>query len=186
MNTTDKWNEELETLASIINTLPLQKIRKWGTDVYTFDGKNILSFGGFKHFFSIWFFNGVFIDDKYNVLNSASESYTVSQRQWRFTSATQIDEAKIKEYIYQAIEIEKKGLKLDTKTLPPVLPDSFLKETFEKDNVLKSAFDKLTPGRQKEYIIYINEAKQEKTKQSRIDKITPLVRAGKGLNDKYR
>lgn len=106
-----RWSEELSVLASIIQKSPLEKGIKWGAEVYTWNGRNVVSYGGFKNFFSLWFYNGVFLEDKYKVLVTASEGKTKSLRQWRFTSGKEIDEKKILEYIFEAIEIEKKGLK---------------------------------------------------------------------------
>ncbi len=107
-----KWIEELIYLASILDELSLEKQVKWGADVYTFEGKNVVSYGGFKQFCSLWFYNGVFLSDPYGVLVSASEGKTKSLRQWRFTSKSEINAEKIKEYVSEAIEIEKKGLKI--------------------------------------------------------------------------
>ena len=107
MQNNKQWAEELESLASIINKLPLEKTIKWGAEVFTYNGKNVVSYGGFKNYFMLWFFNGVFLEDKYKVLINAQEGKTKSLRQWRFTSITEIDENKITEYINEAIEIEK-------------------------------------------------------------------------------
>jgi len=186
MQSTEKWSEELEIIASIVHKAPLEKTTKWGSDVFTFNGKNVISYGGFKNFFSLWFYNGVFLEDKYNVLVAASEGRTKSLRQWRFTSREEIDEKKILEYIREAIEIEKKGLKIKPEKFTAVPLPELLSDTLKKDNALQSGFDKLTPGRQKEYILYLNEAKQEATKRNRLEKIIPLILQGTGLNDKYK
>ncbi|HRG58906.1 MAG TPA: YdeI/OmpD-associated family protein [Bacteroidia bacterium] len=181
-----QWSEELEKLNAIINKVDMQKTVKWGADVYTFNGNNVLSFGGFKNFFSLWFFNGVFLKDKYKVLVNASEGKTKSLRQWRFTNINEIDENKILEYIYEAIEIEKKNLKITPKKFEALPIPNLLKEIFEKNQKLKTAFRLITPGKQNEYINFIVEAKQETTKIKRIEKIIPLIMDGKGLNDKYK
>jgi uncharacterized protein YdeI (YjbR/CyaY-like superfamily) len=107
-------------------------------------------------------------------------------RQWRFTSKAQVNELKILEYVAEAIEIEQKGLKIKPDKFKPIPLPELLENEFKKDNVLKSAFEKITPGKQKEYIIYINEAKQEVTKQKRLDNIKPMIIEGIGLNDKYK
>lgn len=186
MQNTQKWSEELELIASIVQKAPLEKVTKWGADVFTFNGKNVVSYGGFKNFFSLWFYNGVFLEDKYNVLVAASEGRTKSLRQWRFTSGEEIDEKKILEYIREAIEIEKKGLKIKPEKFKAVPLPELLSDALKKDNTLQSCFDKLTPGRQKEYILYLNEAKQEATKLKRLEKIIPMILQGTGLNDKYK
>lgn len=186
MQNNTQWSEELDVIASIINKLPLEKTIKWGAEVFTYDGKNVVSYGGFKNFFTLWFYNGVFLTDKYNVLVNAQEGKTKSLRQWRFTSISEIDEKKITEYIYEAIEIEKKGLKIAPEKFKAIPVSEFLEAEFKNNNDLKNAFDKLTPGKQKEYNVYINEAKQEATKLKRVEKIVPMILQGMGLNDKYK
>ena len=186
MQNNSQWTEELERVASIINKLPLEKTIKWGAEVFTYNGKNVVSYGGFKNYFTVWFYNGVFLEDRYNVLVSAQEGKTKSLRQWRFTSIDEIDEKKIIEYIYEAIEIEKKGLKIQPEKFVAIPISELLETEFKKDNSLKTAFEKLTPGKQKEYIVFINEAKQETTKLKRIEKIKPMILQSIGLNDKYK
>ena len=186
MQNNTQWTEELELVTSIINKLPLEKTIKWGAEVYTYNGKNVVSYGGFKSFFTIWFYNGVFLEDKYNVLVNAQEGKTKSLRQWRFSSISEIDEKKILEYINEAIEIEKKGLKIAPERFVEIPVAEILEKEFKNDKILKNAFEKLTPGKQKEYIVYINEAKQEATKLKRLEKIKPMISQGIGLNDKYK
>lgn len=186
MQNNPNWSKELELVSSIINKLPLEKTIKWGAEVFTYNEKNVVSYGGFKNYFMLWFFNGVFLEDKYKVLVNAQEGKTKSLRQWRFTSIAEIDEKKITEYIYEAIEIEKKGLKISPEKFVEIPVSELLEIEFKNDKNLKSAFAKLTPGKQKEYIIYINEAKQEATKLKRIEKIKPMILQGIGLNDKYK
>lgn len=186
MQNNKQWTEELEVIATIINKLPLEKTIKWGAEVFTYNGKNVVSYGGFKNHFTLWFFNGVFLADTYNVLVNAQEGKTKSARQWRFTSIAEIDEKKILEYINEAIEIEKKGLKIAPEKFVAIPVSEVLESEFKNNVALKTAFEKLTPGKQKEYTIYINEAKQEATKLKRIEKITPMILNGIGLNDKYK
>ncbi len=186
MQNNTNWSKELELLASIINKLPLEKTIKWGAEVFTYNGKNVVSYGGFKNYFMLWFFNGVFLEDKYKVLVNAQEGKTKSLRQWRFTSIAEIDEKKIIEYINEAIEIEKKGLKIAPEKFIEIPIAELLEKEFKNDKTLKTAFEKLTPGKQKEYIVYINEAKQDATKIKRLEKIKPMILDGIGLNDKYK
>jgi uncharacterized protein YdeI (YjbR/CyaY-like superfamily) len=181
-----KWMTELELLAVIIAKLPLEKTTKWGADVYTFNGNNVVSYGGFKNHFAIWFFNCVFLSDPYNVLVCAAEGKTKSLRQWRFKSAEEIDEKKIIEYILEAIDVEKKGLRIKPEKFSALPVPAILESEFNKNKQLRLMFETLTPGRQKEYIQYLNEAKQETTRETRINKITPKILAGVGLNDKYK
>lgn len=186
MDKINQWSEELERIASILNKFDLIKTVKWGADVYTYNGKNVVSYGGFKNFFTLWFHNGVFLKDKYRVLINAQEGKTKSLRQWRFTSMKEIDEKKITEYVREAIEIEKQGLKIaPVRSTPVEMPELFA-TALHKNKKLQSAFDKLTPGRQKEYLLYITEAKQEATKLKRLEKITPMILEGVGLNDRFK
>lgn len=186
MQNNNKWTEELEILANIISEMPLEKSVKWRAEVFTYNGKNVVRYGGFKNYFTIWFYNGVFLKDKYKVLVNAQEGKTKSLRQWRFTSKDEINENKIFEYIKEAIEIEKKGLKIQPEKFKPLPVPELLMNELKKDKSLKANFEKLTPGKQKEYIVYINEAKKEATKLSRLGKIKPMILQGVGLNDKYK
>lgn len=181
------WTECDEFMQQLISRIDLSKEFKWGNDVYTYKGKNLIAWAGFKEFFSIWFYNGVFLKDKYKVLIAASEGKTKALRQWRFTNVKDMDEQKIMDYIKESMQTidDGKVLKIE-KTVPDLEISSFLEEALDKSINLKMAFNELTPGRRKEYIAYINEAKQEKTKQSRLEKIIPLIFAKKGLNDRYK
>ncbi|HLT86233.1 MAG TPA: DUF1801 domain-containing protein [Sphingobacterium sp.] len=181
-----QWEDAIEKIQQILHELPLDREFKWGSDVYTYQGKNVASYGGFKNHFAIWFYNGVFLEDKDNVLITASEGKTKSLRQWRFQSADEIDPVKIKNYLQEAIQTVIDGKEIKPEKSIPHQPSGLLKETLTKDTSLQRAFDKLSPGKQKEYIEYINSAKQEKTKTARIEKITPLIKEGKGLHDKYK
>ncbi|MDD3876159.1 MAG: YdeI/OmpD-associated family protein [Bacteroidales bacterium] len=182
----DRWSKELDLLASIILKAPLEKTIKWGAEVFTYNGKNVLSYGGFKHYFALWFYNGVFLTDKHKVLVNAQEGITKSLRQWRFYSIAEIDERLIFEYINEAIEIEKKGLKIKPERNKPVDIPELLADALTHKDDFQYAFNKLTLGKQKEYIEYLNEAKQEATKLKRLEKIKPMILKGIGLNDKYK
>ena len=180
------WHEELEKIATILNKTSLEIAIKWSAEVYTLKGKNVVSYGGFKNYFTIWFYNGVFLTDPYKVLVNAQEGKTKSLRQWRMTSADEIDEKKILEYVNEAIEIEKKGLKLSPEKFQAVAIPTILQSALDENKVLKKSFEALTQGKQKEYNLYIDEAKQEATKIKRLEKITPMILDNKGLNDKYK
>lgn len=182
----ESWKEAVEIMQGIINRMDLKKEFKWGSDIYTFQGKNVVSWGGFKEFFSVWFHNGVFLEDKEKVLISASEGKTKALRQWRFTDVSQMDEKKITAYILEAIQTVKDGREIRPARSKPAEPMGLLKEHLQADPAFQLAFSKLTPGKQKEYIEYFNDAKQEKTRLTRLEKIKPLVLEGKGLNDKYK
>jgi uncharacterized protein YdeI (YjbR/CyaY-like superfamily) len=180
------WNDELVKIRSILAQVPLEIEVKWGANIYTYKGQNVISYGGFKHHFAIWFYKGVFLTDPYNVLVNASEGVTKSMRQWRFTSADQIDEKKILAYVYEAIEVEKSGLQIKPEKFQPLPIPTLLAEKFLGDKDFEISFKSLSPGKQKEYITYLNQPKQEATKYTRLEKIIPMVMLGKGLNDKYK
>lgn len=182
----NKWSDAIEKMEQIINQTPLDKTFKWGGNVYVCDGKNVLSYAGFKNHFALWFYQGVFLNDEAKVLISASEGRTHAQRQWRFTDANQMDEVLILKYINEAIQLVKNGIKFKPVKAPPKVVSGVFAEALSNDKNLNEAFQKLTPGKQKDYIEYIEEAKQEKTKISRLEKITPMILEGKGLNDKYQ
>lgn len=186
MDRTNKWAEELLLFREIINSFPLIETTKWGGPVFTYNGKNVLSFAGFKDHFALWFFNGSHLEDTEKVLTATQGDKTKNLRQWRFTDIKQINPDLLKKYIFEAIEIEKKGLK----TVPgkkEYLPiPQLLSITLDQDKELKSAFEQLSAAKQNEYNEYINEAKQEKTKLTRIEKIIPNILAGKSLHDKYK
>lgn len=182
----NNWQEEVNHLKSLIEKTNLVRTTKWGTDVYTYNNKNVVSTAGFKNHFTIWFYNGVFLKDPYNVLTAASEGKTKSLRQWRFTSVSQIDDAKITAYINEAIANEELGLKISPAKFEPIPTPSILETAFNVNHALKIAFKALTPGRQKEYILFLNEAKQDATKLRRLEKIEPLILNGVGLHDKYK
>lgn len=180
------WSKEIEKLKAILEKSGLEKTIKWGTDVYVHNGKNVVGAVAFKNHITLWFYNGVFLKDEYKVLINASKDKTKYLRQWRFTNIEEIDERKILEYIHESILLVDKGIEgKPSKFIPVPIPEILAKE-LHKNKELKKAFKNLTPGRQKEYNLYIDEAKQEKTKISRIEKITPLIIAGVGLNDIYK
>jgi len=186
METTKKWNEEIIILRSIIDKTNLGQAIKWGAIVYTLNGKNVLSVGAFKNFFTIWFFNGVFLSDDANVLTTAEDGKAKALRQWRFTSKDQINEKLILKYIREAIKNEEEGrVWKPEKSDVPELPD-LLKKSLSKNKKLKIAFEKLSPYKQKEYIEHIEAAKKEETKILRLEKAIPMILDGVGLHDKYK
>lgn len=186
MDKINQWSEELSRLVEIIEKTGLTKTIKWGAPVYTHNGKNIVSFAGFKNHFTLWFYDGVFLKDKYKVLINAQEGKTKSLRQWRFHSIQEIDENKILAYIQEAIKNSEEGKTLKPEKFKAVEIPEILKIELASDQNLNSAFKNLTPGKQKEYNLYIEEAKQEKTKKSRLEKIKPMILNGIGLNDQYK
>src|SRR6476620_5677517 len=146
----NQWEDELRQLRAIIQKTELVETQKWGGEVYTINNKNVLGIGGFKNYFVIWFWNGVFLKDEAKVLVNANEGVTKGLRQWRFTSAKDIDEKLILHYIREAIANEKAGLSIKPEKKEPMKCDFFEGE-LKKDRTLNAAFDKFTPGKQKEF-----------------------------------
>jgi len=187
MDMINHWGVELDILKAIIAKTALVETNKWGGCVYVYQNKNIVGVGGFKNFFTLWFFNGAYLKDKKKYLVNANEGVTKSLRQWRFTSKDEINESEILTYIQEAIENEKEGKIIkpkksnDTIIIPPIL-----QREFDNDPLLKDAFLKFSPYKQKEFIEYIETAKREETRLSRIEKIKPMIITNIGLNDKYR
>ena len=153
--------------------------------MYTYNGKNVMGLAGFTNHIAVWFFKGVFLKDEAKVLVNANEGTTKGLRQWRFTTISEIDERLLLRYINEAIAIEEAGFTIAPAKKETIIPD-FLQLRLEADATLRNAFDALAPYKQREFCEYIMEAKQEKTKHSRFDKIKILIIEGKGLNDNYR
>jgi uncharacterized protein YdeI (YjbR/CyaY-like superfamily) len=178
--------EIFDKLISILEETELERTVKWGIDVFTFQGKNILGIAAFKSYVGIWFYNGIALSDPMKVLVNAQEGKTKSQRQWRFHSIDEINPELIISYIHEAIENEKKGLKpIIQKTkeieIPPILG-----KALASDKALNFCFEKLNSYQQKEYAAYIQDTKRESTQLNRLEKIKPMIMNGKGLNDKYK
>lgn len=182
-----QWPEEMDLLKSIIAKTELQEMTKWGGPVYTLAKKNVIGIGGFKNYVALWFWNGVFLKDKTQQLVNANEGVTKGLRQWRFETKQQIadNEKLILEYILEAIENEKAGLAIKPEKKQTVISD-FFQQSLDSDLEMKAAFEKLTPGKQREYLEYIDTAKQDKTKVTRMEKIIPMIKSGIGFHDKYR
>jgi uncharacterized protein YdeI (YjbR/CyaY-like superfamily) len=179
------WEEELLFLKSIIDKTELVETIKWGGPIYVYNKRNVIGIGGFKNYFAIWFLNGVFLKDEKKRLVNAQEDKTKSMRQWRFTSKEEVNEKEVLEYILEAIENEKQG-----KIIKPSKKEAIVSELFQKEldqnSALAEAFLKFSPYKQYEFLEYIESAKQEKTKLSRIEKVIPMILDNIGLNDKYR
>jgi len=179
------WQEELIRLKEIIAKSELKETTKWGIPVYTYNDKNVVGIAGFKSYFGLWFYNGVFLKDESNQLVNANEEKTKSLRQWRFYSSDEIDESLILKYVKEAIEIEDKGLKIKPEKKSVEIPE-LLKNEFDKDKTLKSNFDSFTPYKQREFCEFISSAQRESTQVKRLSKVVSLISEGIGLNDKYK
>jgi len=184
-NKENSWAEEIELLNSIVAKTELIETTKWGGTVFTVNGKNVLGIGGFKNYFTIWFFNGVFLKDEKQVLVNAQEGVTKSLRQWRFTSKDEVNETLILSYIKEAIENENAG-KVSQPIKKEALVSEFLQKELDNNPTLAEAFLLFSPYKQREFLEYVESAKRDETKISRIEKIIPMILENIGLNDKYR
>ena len=183
-NKAEKWQKEVEKLRSIILDCPLNEELKWGCPCYTLGKNNVVLIHSFKEYCALLFFKGALIKDTDGILIQQTKNVQ-SARQIRFTSLQEITklEPTIKAYIYEAIEVEKLGLKVVLKKMSEYEVPVEFKKQLDKNAKLKTAFKALTPGRQRAYLFYFSEAKQSKTRESRIEKSIPQILKGKGLND---
>ncbi|WP_206363202.1 YdeI/OmpD-associated family protein [Sinomicrobium pectinilyticum] len=179
-----KWTEELEQLRSIVLDCGLTEERKWGVPCYTFQKNNVVIIGAFKDYCALSFFKGALLNDAGGILRKPGKN-TQSGRIIPFTERKEIAamETLLKTYIHEAIEVEKAGLKMDFKKNPEPVPEE-LQDKFEEIPVLKTAFEALTPGRQRGYILHFSGARQSATRKSRIEKCIPKILSGKGLHDR--
>lgn len=183
----DHFSEALIILRDIINSTELIETVKWSAPVYTINNKNVLGLGAFKNHFGIWFFNGVFLKDEHNLLVNAQENKTKALRQMRFEHENDIDKHIVLAYVKEAIENQKLGKEIKPqRTKKEILIPKKLSELLSSNPSLKTSFNSITPYKQREYCEYISSAKREATKQSRLEKITPMILQGIGLNDKYK
>ena len=181
----NQWGEELAILRGIIQKTELIETNKWGGEVYTINNKNVLGIAGFKNYFTLWFWNGVFLKDEAKVLVNANEGVTKGLRQWRFSSSDDVNEKLVLQYINEAIANEKAGLSIKPEKKDIIRCDFFESE-LNKDSNFNAAFEKFSPYKQKEFWEFMATAKQEKTKIKRLEKIKPIIMDGIGFNDKYR
>jgi len=180
-----KWKEETILLREICLECGLDEDFKWMHPCYTFQGKNIVLIHGFKDYCALLFHKGALLNDTENILVQQTENVQ-SARQIRFTDKTQINDLKavIKAYIFEAIEVEKAGLEVKMKKTSEYETPEELGQTFKNDSEFKTAFYNLTPGRQRGYLLYFSEAKQSKTRTSRIEKAKLKIFGGKGHNER--
>ena len=184
LNSLKKWQEELIRLHELILDCGLTEEFKWKHPCFTYNNKNIVLIQGFKEYCAILFYKGALLKDPKNVLIQQTEN-TQSGRQIRFTDISEIEALKtiIKEYIYEAVEVEKAGLKVTMKKTSDFEMPEELEKLFKDNPEFKKAFKNLTEGRQKGYLLYFSKAKQSTTRISRIEKNTERIFNGKGLND---
>jgi len=179
-----KWQEEYSVLRNIVCDCELTEDFKWMHPCYTLENKNIVLIHGFKEYCALLFHKGALLKDTHGILIQQTENVQAA-RQIRFTNVQEIVamETIIKDYINEAIEVEKAGLEVPMKEHKEYTIPEELQNTFNEIPALKTAFEALTPGRQRAYILYFSQPKQSKTRVSRIEKYTQQILDGKGLND---
>jgi uncharacterized protein YdeI (YjbR/CyaY-like superfamily) len=180
----NKWQKELAMLRSFIVDCGLTETSKWGVPCYTFQNSNILILSALNEYCTVGFFKGALLADTYGVLIQQTENMQAG-RQLRFTNIQDIvaRETIVKEYIFEAIEVEKAGLKVDYKKTSDFPIPKELQDKLAENHAFKTAFEALTPGRQRGYLLYFAAPKQSKTRVSRIENSMPKIFNGKGLND---
>ena len=176
-----KWQEEMKKLRRISLGCGLTEDSKWGKPCYTFQKSNIVIIQGFKEFCALLFCKGALLNDPNGILKKFGWQ---AARRIPFTNVREIVEMEpiLKAYIYEAMEVEKAGLEVNFKKNPEPIPEEF-QNKLDEIPALKAAFDALTPGRQRAYILYFSAPKQSKTRASRVEKYMQQILIGKGLND---
>ncbi|WP_114939578.1 YdeI/OmpD-associated family protein [Mucilaginibacter endophyticus] len=183
-NEAEKWREEIAQLRLIALDCGLTEELKWGCPCYTYRESNIVLIHVFKEYCAFLFFKGALLSDTHQILIQQSENVQAA-RQIRFTNVEEVTERRsiLKAYIYEAIEVEKAGLKVILKkTEDFVVADEF-QSKLDSIPALKAAFEALTPGRQKAYLLHFSQPKQSSTREARVEKWMPQILNGKGLND---
>lgn len=183
-NKAEKWQEETARLRRIVLDCGLEEELKWGCPCYTFQQGNIVLIHTFKTYCALLFFKGALLNDAHRLLIQQTKNVQAA-RQIRFINLQEIVEqaTMLKNYIYEAIEVEKAGLKVPLKkTAEFAIPEEFQRK-LDESPVLKKAFESLTPGRQNAYKLHFSAPKQAKTRESRLEQAVPKILNGKGLND---
>ena len=182
------FSDAIILLRDIINTTEVEETIKWNAPVYAVNGKNVLGLGVFKRHFGIWFFNGVFLKDTKKLLVNAQENKTKALRQMRFEKLEDINKNIVLAYVKEAIENQKLGkeIKATRTTKKDIIIPLELQTELDTNETLAEAFKILTAGKQREYCEYIDSAKRETTKQTRLEKIKPMIIKNIGLHDKYK
>lgn len=180
-----KWKEEMRLLRKICLDCGLDEDFKWMHPCYTFQGKNIVLIHGFKEYCALLFHKGALLKDTENILVKQTENVQAA-RQIRFAALQEIvgSEPTIKAYIFEAIEVEKAGLEVKMKKTSEFDIPEELQKKFKENPDLENAFNALTPGRQRGYLLYFSQAKQSKTRESRIERSLPYIFDGKGYNER--
>ena len=180
----EKWEKEMEQMRTIALSCGLTEELKWGCPCYTENGSNVVLIHEFKEYCAYLFFKGALLVDPEGILVQQTENVQAA-RQIRFTSLSEVKKLApvVKRYIYEAIEVERAGVKVPLKKTEDFkVPEEFQKK-LDKQPALRKAFEALTPGRQRAYLFYFSAPKLSKTRESRVEKYVPQILSGKGLDD---
>jgi len=180
-----QWSKQLSALRKQLLSTELVETVKWGAPSYTLDKKIVVSLVGFKTHCALWFTQGVFLTDESKVLINAQEGTTKGLRQWRFEIDDKVNTKLVKTYIVEAIANQKAGKQIKSEKKQLAIPPE-LQGVLNKNAKISKSFEKLSPGKQREYADHIASAKQEKTRLSRLEKALPMIQQGIGLNDSYK
>ena len=184
LSKSQKWKKEFKKLRAIVLDCELTEELKWGQPCYTVEKKNIVLIHGFKEYCALLFFKGALLRDASRILIQQTENVQ-SARQIRFTNVREIVklERTLKEYVFEAIEVEQAGLKVKLKKTSDFTVPVEFQNKLNKIPALKAAFNALTPGRQRAYLFYFAQPKQSRTREARVERYVPQILKGKGLND---
>lgn len=179
---TTRWPGEIRKLRSVLLDCGLEEGLKWGKPCYMIDGRNVAIIQAFKEHCALMFFKGVLLEDTHGRLRSQGPNSRSAMR-LEFGSEREITKSVVRDYVRQAVRIEREGLRVEHSDEDLELPEE-LRERLRADRALSKAFESLTPGRQRGYALHIGGAKQSKTRASRVEKCIPAILAGKGLHDR--
>ncbi len=182
----DRWRDEIARLRAILLDVGLDETVKWGSPCYTLDGRNVVGIGAFKSCFGLWFCQGALLADPAKRLVNAQPGKTRAMRQWRMQSAADIRPRLVRQYASEAAELAARGREIRPRRRPAASLPPELEAALGADNAARTAFDKLTPGRRREFAEFIAGAKRAETRERRVARALPLIREGRGLNDRYR
>lgn len=180
------WETELTELRALLRATELEETIKWGAPVYTINGKNVVGLAAFKNHYALWFYQGALLKENTALLHNAQEEKTKVMRQIRFEKDTPLKLDLINKYVLESIQNQKEGKTIKPQPKKEIQIPEELSIALKEDKDLQTSFKELTPGKQREYADHISEAKRDATKLKRLEKITPMIKNGQGLYDKYK
>lgn len=186
METHKKWGKSMQQLRCFLNSTVLEEKLKWGMPVYTLENKNVIGLVAFQKHYGLWFYQGVFLSDPYKVLENAQKGKTKGMRHLKYREGDVLEMDLIESYVAEAIENQKQGKMIQAEKSAKNFNSPYLEMYLSADDQLLHCFNALSNYKQQEYHEYIVTAKQEKTKERRMEKAKPLILQNKGLNDLYR